>query len=137
MQPFNEREALGQFWLKNLENGRFFNDYYIAHLAISGDNANDLIVLLTTDAVILARVTKLKVMWHVPLSDLQSISLEPNGISLSLRGGARGPFLALPDQESRLWFFSHVERYVLRMYCTRAERQADVPLLRFQGSNIA
>jgi len=112
LRIYNEREALGQFWLKNLENGRFFDDYYIAHLALSGEKEEDLMVILTTAAIILAKVTKLKVMWHVPLRDLQTISLEPNGISLVLREGARGPFLALPEQESRLWLFTHIERVV-------------------------
>lgn len=69
-------------------------------------------VILTTNAIILARVTKLKMMWHVPLRDLQTISLETNGISLVLREGARGPFLALPEQESRMWLFTHIERIV-------------------------
>jgi vacuolar protein sorting-associated protein 13A/C len=113
MQPYNEREALGQFWLKNLENSRYRDEYYIAHLPIPGEKEEDLMVIVTTSAIILARVTKLKVMWHVPLRDLQSITLEPNGISLILREGARGPFLALPDQESRLWLFGHIERLVV------------------------
>lgn len=110
IQPYNEREALGQYWLKSLESGRFFQEHYVAHMAISEDSNDDLFVILTTNALILARVTKLKVMWHVPLNDLQSISLEPTGISLTLRGGARGPFLVLPDHESRLWLFTHIER---------------------------
>lgn len=114
LRPYNERDALGQFWLKNIESSRFFDEYYVAHLPVTLDKDDDIMAILTTEAIILARVTKLKLIWDVPMSELTSISLEPNGISLVLRGGARGPFLALADQESRLWMFSHIERYVQR-----------------------
>ena len=56
--------------------------------------------------------SELKVAWDVPLSDLQSISLEPKGIALILRKGVPGPFLAIPTQASRLWLFSSLERVV-------------------------
>jgi vacuolar protein sorting-associated protein 13A/C len=32
IQPYDQREALGQSWLKGLENGKYFNEEYIAHL---------------------------------------------------------------------------------------------------------
>lgn len=32
IQPYDQREALGQSWLKGLENGKFFNEEYTAHL---------------------------------------------------------------------------------------------------------
>lgn len=70
--------------------------------------------ILTTDAVIMAKVVKLRLIWHVGLNQLASISLEPNGISLLLRDGINGPFLAITDQESRLWFFTAIERIVVQ-----------------------
>lgn len=31
-QPYSQREALGQAWLKDLESGRYREEYYVAHL---------------------------------------------------------------------------------------------------------
>jgi len=68
--------------------------------------------------MLLVKITKLKLQWDVPFVDLSSVSLEPSGISLSLkerdggRSGGDGPFLAIADQTARLWFFQHIERIV-------------------------
>jgi len=35
LQPFSSREALGQSWLKDLENGKYFSETYVAHLGES------------------------------------------------------------------------------------------------------
>ncbi len=32
IQPYDQREALGQSWLKGLEDGKYFKEEYIAHL---------------------------------------------------------------------------------------------------------
>ncbi|GAA5849449.1 hypothetical protein JCM5353_001982 [Sporobolomyces roseus] len=124
LRPYSERESLGQNWLKNTENGKFFNEIYVAHLDISPpSNANSrreetVVCLLTTTRMLLVKITKLKLQWDVPFVDLSSVSLEPSGISLSLkerdggRSGGDGPFLAIADQTARLWFFQHIERIV-------------------------
>jgi vacuolar protein sorting-associated protein 13A/C len=120
---------LGQFWLKSLENGKFFDvsltrrghgqpdpqqEHYVAHLEVRPENEaeHDLVVILTATRILLIRSLKLKVQWDVPLADLQSISIETKGISLTLRKGVPGPFLALPVQSGKLWLFSHMERCV-------------------------
>ncbi|GAA5969299.1 hypothetical protein JCM11641_007543 [Rhodosporidiobolus odoratus] len=111
LRPYSEREALGQNWLKNVENGKFFNETYVAHLDLPSSE-DTLVVILTTTRILLVRVNKLKVGWDVPISDLATISLEAAGISLVLRGNVPGPFLAVPDQSSRLWLFSHFQRVI-------------------------
>jgi len=68
--------------------------------------------MLTENRILLVRTLKLSVSWDVPLSDLQTISLEPKGIALILRRGVTGPFVALPEQSARLWLFKHIERIV-------------------------
>lgn len=35
LRPFNEREALGQSWLKSLEDGKYIKENYVAHLGES------------------------------------------------------------------------------------------------------
>lgn len=85
----------------------------MAHLDIqTQEDDHDLVVILTQTRILLVRVLKLKVAWDVPLSELQSISLEPKGIALVLRRGVPGPFLAIPAQASRLWLFASLERIV-------------------------
>lgn len=44
VRPYSQREALGQFWLKNLDTGKYFNEEYIAHLELP---EQDVVVILT------------------------------------------------------------------------------------------
>ena len=44
------------------------------------------------------RTARLKALWEVAWSDLSTISLENNGISLVLRGGVVGPFLTIQEE---------------------------------------
>ncbi|GAA5859573.1 hypothetical protein JCM8547_006147 [Rhodosporidiobolus lusitaniae] len=111
LRPYSEREALGQNWLKNVENGKYFNETYVAHLDLPSSEET-LVVILTTTRILLVKINKLKVGWDVPISDLATISLEASGITLVLRGNVPGPFLAIPDQSARLWCFRHLERIV-------------------------
>jgi len=92
-QPYSEREALGQNWLKNVENGKYFSEEFVAHLDLPSSE-DTLVVILTTRRILLVKVTKLKVGWDVPIADLSTISLETSGISVSL------PLLALTSSSS-------------------------------------
>ncbi|GJN91455.1 hypothetical protein Rhopal_004478-T1 [Rhodotorula paludigena] len=111
IRPYSEREALGQNWLKNVENGRYFNETYVAHLDLPSSE-DTLVVILTMTRILLVKINKLKVGWDVPISDLATISLEASGITLVLRDGHPGPFLAIADQSARLWLFRHLERVI-------------------------
>ena len=33
-QPFSERSALGQYWLKDLDNGTYRQEFYVAHISM-------------------------------------------------------------------------------------------------------
>lgn len=33
LQPYASREALGQYWMKDLENGEYRKEYYVAHIS--------------------------------------------------------------------------------------------------------
>jgi hypothetical protein len=33
MQPYSAREALGQYWMKDLDNGAYRNEAYVAHIS--------------------------------------------------------------------------------------------------------
>jgi len=89
------------------ENGRYFKDTYVAHLDLPGD---DSIIMLTGSRIMLVRSNNtFKVSWEVPFDDLQTISLEPNGISLVLMGDVDGPFIPVVGQRERSFLFKHIE----------------------------
>lgn len=109
LRAFNEREALGQSWLKNVENGKFFNESYVAHLNVRGSDA---VFLLTTKRILEIQVRNLQLKWDIAFDDLHSISLENHGINLKLKGNIPGPFMNLTSQESRIWFFQRIQGVV-------------------------
>ncbi|KAH7135967.1 hypothetical protein B0J11DRAFT_425934 [Dendryphion nanum] len=105
VRPYSQREALGQFWLKTLDNGKYFNEDYLAHLELQG---KDMMVMLTYNGVMLVRTKRLQTEWDVPLKDVQTISKERTGMSITLKGGTNGPFIPVADEESRNWFYRQV-----------------------------
>ncbi|CAG8552629.1 14898_t:CDS:10 [Dentiscutata erythropus] len=122
LRPYQQREALGQSWLKQLEDGKYFNDEYVAHLNLIG---NDQIIMLTRTRMMLVKIKKrgLKVDWEVPFSDLQAINLQSTGILLTLRGNNTGPFIPISDQSDKEWFERQVEQVINEL---NAEKKANV-----------
>ncbi|KAJ5665895.1 uncharacterized protein N7477_008343 [Penicillium maclennaniae] len=105
VRPYSQREALGQFWLKTAEDGKYFNEDYIAHLELPG---RDMLVLLTYARIMLVRTKKLSVEWDIRLTDIQTISKERTGMSITLKGGANGPFIPVQDESSRNWLYRQI-----------------------------
>ncbi|KAL1801615.1 hypothetical protein ACET3X_001957 [Alternaria dauci] len=105
VRPYSQREALGQFWLKTLDNGKYFNEDYIAHLELQN---KEMLVMLTYNGLMMVRTKKLQTEWDVPLKDVQTISKERTGLSITLKGGTNGPFIPVSDEGSRNWFYRQV-----------------------------
>ena len=105
VRPYAQREALGQFWLKTVDDGKYFNEDYIAHLELPG---KDMLVMLTYDRIILVRANKLKMEWDVKLTDVQTISKERTGMSIGLKGGTNGPFIPVQEESSRNWLYKQI-----------------------------
>ncbi|KAI7043547.1 vacuolar protein sorting-associated protein 13 [Hortaea werneckii] len=121
VRPYSQREALGQFWLKTLDNGKYFNEYYIAHLELNQGSQGDkqqqsrgqgseasMLVMITYNAIMLVRAKRLTTEWEVPLKDIQTISKERTGMSIILKGGTNGPFVPIADETSRNWLYRQV-----------------------------
>jgi len=137
-QPFSAREALGQSWLKDLDAGAYFHESYIAHLGTScfrrkiavltgppdvpGDDA---VSILSNNRLLFVQLRKLRVIWQVPLEELQSLSLEQSGIALILRGGTPGPFLPIGEQTGREWFFKNIGKCVGRLQSDGMDIETD------------
>ncbi|ESZ98798.1 putative Vacuolar protein sorting-associated protein 13 [Sclerotinia borealis F-4128] len=105
VRPYSQREALGQFWLKQLDNGKYFNEQYIAHLELPRE---DVVVMLTYSRIMLIKSKKLTSEWDVPLKDIQTISKERTGLSLTLRGGTNGPFVPVAEESSRNFLYKNI-----------------------------
>lgn len=105
VRPYTQREALGQFWLKTTDDGKYFNEDYIAHLELPG---RDMLVMLTYARIMLVRTKKLYTEWDIRLTDIQTISKERTGMSITLKGGANGPFIPVQDESSRNWLYKQI-----------------------------
>jgi vacuolar protein sorting-associated protein 13A/C len=105
VRPYSQREALGQFWLKTVDDGKYFNEDYIAHLELPG---KDMLVMLTYDRITLVRAKKLRTEWDIKLTDVQTISKERTGMSIGLKGGTNGPFIPVQEESSRNWLYKQI-----------------------------
>ncbi|KAL8904643.1 MAG: hypothetical protein Q9207_003131 [Kuettlingeria erythrocarpa] len=105
VRPYSQREALGQFWLKTLEDGKYFHEDYIAHLELPG---KEMMVMLTYNRIMLVKMKKLKLEWDIKLNDIQTISKERTGMSVTLKGGTNGPFIPVQEESSRNWLYKQI-----------------------------
>ena len=105
VRPYSQREALGQFWLKTADDGKYFHENYIAHLELPG---RDMLVMLTYNRIMLVRTKKLKTEWDIKLNDIQTISKERTGMSVTLKGGTNGPFIPVEEESSRNWLYRQI-----------------------------
>ena len=119
VRPFSEREALGQMWLQTMDAGRLVRDEYVAHINTPGPHGGATI-MLTETRILYVRTAHLKALWEVVWSDLSTISLESNGISLVLRGGVLGPYLTIPEESTRLWLFRQISGVVQKYNAAHA-----------------
>jgi len=102
VRPYNQREALGQSWLKQVDNGRYFDEEYIAHLELPRE---DVVVMVTYARILLLRSRKLASEWDVPFKEVQGIAKERTGISITLRGNLNGPFIPVGEESGRAFLY--------------------------------
>ncbi|KAK1753207.1 putative vacuolar protein sorting-associated protein [Echria macrotheca] len=105
VRPYSQREALGQSWLKQVDNGKYFDEQYIAHLELPTE---DMVVMVTYARILLIRSRRLQTEWDVPLKDVQRIAKERTGLSLTLRGGTNGPFIPIAEESGRAYIYKMV-----------------------------
>ncbi|EPX71146.1 DUF1162 domain-containing protein [Schizosaccharomyces octosporus yFS286] len=104
VHPFDLREALGQYWLKHLDNGRYFNEYYRAHIVIKSQK----IVILTDRRVMFVRSKSLRCSKEFPLRKLQDVELrEDLKIALILKKGTCYEF-RVPQSTAREYIFRQI-----------------------------
>lgn len=103
VRPFNQTEALGLFWLRQLNNSKLSKEDYLAHYNIT----NQATLIITYDSMIMAKTKDFTVEWDVPFTDLKTIALEKTGIQLILKG-VRGPFVPIEEESGRKFVYSRI-----------------------------
>ncbi|KAG2213335.1 hypothetical protein INT46_007194 [Mucor plumbeus] len=104
--PYSQREALGQMWLKEMENGKFFNEVYIAHSVVDND---EIIAILTYTRILIVQSDNLKLNYSILLDTIRSVEAGDNGVYLELRN-APTRVLTIEEQTSREWFAKNIKQ---------------------------
>ncbi|KAG5437684.1 hypothetical protein PCANB_000721 [Pneumocystis canis] len=101
---FIGRDAFGLFLLKQINNGRYFDEEYLAHLNI----LDDTILMITYTRIMIIKSRKLCTEWETLLSDIQTISLKKSGIVLVLRDKTNCPFIPIDSPTSQKFIFTKI-----------------------------
>ncbi|KAG5639247.1 hypothetical protein H0H81_005321 [Sphagnurus paluster] len=129
LRPFSSREALGQYWMKDLNNGAYRQESYVAHICmhqnmryrsyidwfigLPDSSADDNVVLLTASRVLSFTSKNLRLDWELPFTDVQGVTVEDTGIRFAHKAGKENDkFAYIPDKNSQSWFFGHVASVV-------------------------
>lgn len=110
LRPYSAREAMGQYWMKDLSNGAYRNESYVAHInSPGGDN----VILLTHSRILSFWSRKLRLDWELPFNQVQGVTVENTGIRFSHKSGKEfNRFAFIPDKTSQSWFFNQVASVV-------------------------
>ncbi|KAJ7492621.1 vacuolar protein sorting-associated protein 13 [Mycena latifolia] len=110
LRPYDARAATGQYWLRDLDNGTYRQEAYVAHInAPGGDN----VVLLTSSRVLSFWSKKLKLDWELPFAQVQGVTVEDTGIRFAHKSGKEhDKFVFIQDKSSQSWFFGQVATVV-------------------------
>ncbi|KAH7883589.1 vacuolar protein sorting-associated protein 13 [Phlebopus sp. FC_14] len=114
--PFSTREALGQYWMRDLDNGAYRKESYVAHIDLPG---GDNVVLLTSSRILSFWSKHLRLEWELPFTMVQGIITEDNGIRFSHKAGKdHDKFVLTPDKNTQVWFFGQIAS-VVKAFNTR------------------
>ncbi|KAI0033184.1 hypothetical protein K488DRAFT_78064 [Vararia minispora EC-137] len=117
LAPFSAREALGQYWLNDLENGAYRSESYVAHINIPG---GDSVVLLTMTRVLAFWTKRLRFEWDLPFTLINGVTMEDRGIRFAHRNGRQlDKFALVPDKASQQWFFQEIASVVRQFNARR------------------
>ncbi|KAH7104413.1 vacuolar protein sorting-associated protein vps13 [Auriculariales sp. MPI-PUGE-AT-0066] len=117
--PYSHREALGQSWMRDLEQGKYKKEMYVAHVVlVDGDN----IALLTTTRVLSFSSRRLRLNWDLPFANVTAVNIENAGITFKDRNGpGADKFLPIAEASAKDWFFEQIARVVKDFNLKRRE----------------
>ncbi|KAF8274093.1 hypothetical protein EI94DRAFT_1696360 [Lactarius quietus] len=89
--PFSEREALGQYWLKDVDNGAYRQEFYVAHINLPGGDGEAASELGS------------------PLDAVKRVVNEDHGIRFVHKTGKDlDKLILLDDKKSQAWFYEQI-----------------------------
>ncbi|KAF4605212.1 hypothetical protein EYR40_003995 [Pleurotus pulmonarius] len=117
LSPYSAREAMGQYWMRDLENGAYRKESYVAHINVHG---GDNVVLLTTSRVLSFWSNKLKLDWDLPFTHVAGVTIEDTGIRFTHKAGKeQDKFVFIPDKSSQSWFYDQISSVVRKLNLRR------------------
>ncbi|KAI9189680.1 Vacuolar protein sorting-associated protein 13 [Blastocladiella emersonii ATCC 22665] len=70
LRPFSEREALGQYWLHQTDNGEHAGLHYVRHFETKKE---DYVCIVSTTVIIMVRLRKLRSEWDMRMSEIRGV----------------------------------------------------------------
>ncbi|EJD03959.1 vacuolar protein sorting-associated protein vps13 [Fomitiporia mediterranea MF3/22] len=117
LEPYSPRKAVGQSWMRDLSDGVYRKDYYIAHIDNLG---SDNIILLTNARILSFSSRGLHLHWEMPLTTIAGVQGESTGIRfVSKAGHEQDRFVIIQDSGSKEWFFEQVKAVVMSFNARR------------------
>jgi len=108
--PYSSQASLGQYWMKDLEEGRYRRECYVAHINLPG---GDNVVLLTAERILSFWSRRLRLEWELPFTHVRGVTIEDTGIRFAHKSGKEHDrFVFVPDKTSQTWFFGQVAAVV-------------------------
>jgi vacuolar protein sorting-associated protein 13A/C len=96
LRPYSAHEAMGQYWMKDLDNGAFRREAYVAHINTPG---GDNVVLLTASRVLSFWSKKLRLDWDLPFTQVQGVTAEDTGLRFAHKlGRENDKFIFIPER---------------------------------------
>lgn len=109
LKVYSQREAIGQQWLREVDEGHFKHQVYVAHIE---SEPNRQICILTSTSIICAWTEKLRLCWDAPFSDVGTVSLDENGIRILDRKKHEIGFIIITDRNDREWFYGQISKVI-------------------------
>ncbi|KAI5124698.1 hypothetical protein M0805_004304 [Coniferiporia weirii] len=117
LEPYLARKALGQSWMRDIQDGKYRKEFYIAHIDVPG---TDIIVLLTNASSVSFSSKDLRVHWDLSLTSVAGVQGEHTGIRfVSKAGQDHDRFVIIQDSSSKEWFFEKVKAVVMAFNARR------------------
>lgn len=104
IRPYSAREAQGQFWLKSVDGGVYFNEVYLAHLVLPGEERG---IIVTFKNIIHFELNSLRVKWVIQFDQIKGFTMEATGISIGLKR-KEGPFIPIPERRARNFIYNRI-----------------------------
>ncbi|CAI5759546.1 unnamed protein product [Candida verbasci] len=104
IKPYSKREAQGQFWMHSIDGGLYYNERYLAHLLLAGQEKA---ILVTYKKIFMFDINKLLTEWIIDFDKIKAISVMPTGLNIEFQS-RKGQFIPIPDRAERTFIYNKI-----------------------------